>query len=227
LRGQWVDIDPSTWKTGRDLRISVTYGAGNKDAMAARLRSLLDIQFQAGERGYRIATEQDVYEASMELAKAADLPEKFFTDPKTLPPPAPPPPSPVEVGAQVEQMKVQSDEKVKAAELQEEGRQADLRASVDKYRVDKDQETRLLLEKVKAGDAANLEVVKAELKDLPPQPSKKIDDTQEMLRQFAATQQAQTQQLAQIISSIGESMNAPKKVIRDSKGKVVGIQADK
>jgi len=143
LRGNWVDIDPSTWKTGRDLRISVTYGAGNKDALASRLGSILQTQMMAGEKGYRIATEKDVYEAAMDLAKASDLPNKFFSDPSKLPPPTPPP-NPIEVGAQVEQMKNQTDQvRIKSdAQQKDQDRaqrqhESDQDIEIKKYEIDR------------------------------------------------------------------------------------------
>lgn len=151
LLGKWVEIDPSTWKTGRDLRIAVGYGAGNKDAMAQRLLGLLQIQFDSRDKGFRIATEHDVYEAAMELAKAADLPEKFFTDPSQLPPPEPPT-DPVEVGAQVEQMKVESDERIKQAEIDSRERIKQAELEQDERESQREADVRLAIERLKGSD---------------------------------------------------------------------------
>src|SRR6185436_21160810 len=37
LAGQWVPVDPTTWRSRKDFRISVGFAAGNKDAMVSRL----------------------------------------------------------------------------------------------------------------------------------------------------------------------------------------------
>jgi len=96
LRGQWVQIDPSTWKTGRDMRIVVGYGAGNKDALVSRLMMIANMQKEMLVGGLPTVTPQNVYETAIEVTKASDFtaPQRFFTDPTTVPPPQPPQPSP-------------------------------------------------------------------------------------------------------------------------------------
>jgi hypothetical protein len=47
LRGKWVTVDPASWKTGRDMRIVVGYGAGNKDMLMQRLMVILNAQKEA------------------------------------------------------------------------------------------------------------------------------------------------------------------------------------
>ena len=93
LRGQWTAVDPSQWKTGRDMRIVVGYGAGNKDALANRMLKVLSLQKEAMAGGLRIASEQNIYEAVVEYTKASDFtaPQRFWTDPRTLPAPEPQP----------------------------------------------------------------------------------------------------------------------------------------
>jgi hypothetical protein len=126
LRGQWVTVDPSTWKTGRDMRVSVGFGAGNKDVLIARLNNIWAIQTNPIAAQSRISNPKNLYETAMAIVKAADFtaPHKFFTDPSTLPPLPPPPPSSDQIWAMVEGHKIASNERLKLAQLAEESRQA-------------------------------------------------------------------------------------------------------
>lgn len=239
LRGQWVDIDPSTWKTGRDLRISVTYGAGNKDAMAARLSNLIDRQIAAAQAGYRIVSEQDVYEAHMELAKAGDLPEKFFTDPATAGPngsPLPPPekpPNPVLIAAQVEQQKLDSNERIKGVELDQKQMESDQDTAIKRYEVDRRTELQLAIAQLNAGK--DVDVAKLRINGRQgPSTTLKIDGNQELKKAadtVTSMAQSNSEQTKEIISAISaafeglsKSMGAPREVVRDSKGRVTGTR---
>lgn len=229
LRGEWVDIDPSNWKTGRDLRICVGYGAGNKDAMAQRLLGLLDIQFRASEKGFRISTEHDVYEAAMELAKAADLPEKFFTDPSQYPPPESPA-DPVEVGAQVEQMKVESGERLKMADLEQKQRESDQDTAVKQYDIDRRSEIQLAIAQLNAGKDVDV----AKLRQDGPKSMVKIDGSKELgkaasvVEGMAKSNEMQTKEIIGAITAafegLSKSLGSPREVVRDKKGRVTGTR---
>ena len=125
LRGDWVEIDPATWKTGRDMKVTVGFGAGNKDALAARLMNIWAMQTNPIAMQARIAMPDDLFETAQALVKASDFTtNKFFTDPRTLPPPEPPPPTQEQIFAAVEFAKINSNERLKFAELAEKSRQA-------------------------------------------------------------------------------------------------------
>jgi hypothetical protein len=143
LNGQWVQVNPAEWRRRTDFRISVGYAAGNKDALVSRLMMLLNQQMQALQLGLPIVQPKNVYETSVELAKAADMtvPTRFFTDPSTLPPPGPPQPDPTVMAA--EQMKTQSAEKIKAAELHSQEKVKEGELQLQKYQTDQDNETKL------------------------------------------------------------------------------------
>lgn len=105
LRGKWVQVDPATWRNRYDFRISVGFSAGNKDAQVSRLMMIAAMQEKALAGGLPIADARNVYETAMELTKAADFaaPERFWTDPSTVPPKPPPQPDPTVMA--VEQLK--------------------------------------------------------------------------------------------------------------------------
>ena len=110
LRGKWVNIDPATWKTGRDMRVSVGFGAGNKDMLVARLANIWQMQTSQIALQSRIVDPKNLFETAQAIVKASDFTmNKFFTDPTTLPPPPPPPPTTDQVYAAVEQAKIKED----------------------------------------------------------------------------------------------------------------------
>jgi hypothetical protein len=97
LRGKWVEVDPSDWKTNYDMTVSVGLGTNNKDQLVGQLQSLLGIQtqiieMQGGVQG-PLVTLENAYETLKRLQEAMGLKgEKYFTDPteqqQQLPPPA-------------------------------------------------------------------------------------------------------------------------------------------
>lgn len=145
LQGQWVDIDPSTWRRRTDFRISVGYAAGNKDALVARLSMLRAQQMEELQLGLPTVQPRNIYETDIEIAKAADMssPQRFFTDPNLAPPRQPPQPDPTIMAA--EQMKTQSAEKIKAAEIHSAEQIKEGELQVEKYKTDKDNEVKLII----------------------------------------------------------------------------------
>ena len=120
LRGKWVEVDPSDWKSNYDMTVSVGLGTNNKDQLVGQLQTLLQIQqqtiqLQGGAEG-PLVTLQNVYETMKRLQEAMGLKgEKYFTDPAAegeQGPPAPqeePQPDPA---IAKEQLRAQSAENV-------------------------------------------------------------------------------------------------------------------
>lgn len=86
LRGKWVEVDPSDWKTNYDMTVSVGLGSNNKDQLVGQLQGLLGIQqqiieLQGGVNG-PLVTLDNAYETLKRLQEAMGLKgEKYFTDP--------------------------------------------------------------------------------------------------------------------------------------------------
>jgi hypothetical protein len=183
LRGQWTPIDPQSWKTKRDVRISVGVGAGNKDSMAQHLMQMYGIQTSAMQMGARIANESNLYATAIELAKLGGHanPDKFVTDPSKLPPPQPQPPPEVMVA----QMKAQADQQGKQMELQADQQKFAAEAQLNQQQAGQ----QMMLEREKAASELQLKreemMLKAEL------------------AQFEANLQAETQfKIAQLNAGI-------------------------
>lgn len=162
LRGGWVDINPSQWKTGRDMRVVAPFSAGNKDALLQRLMMLGTVQEKMLAGGMPGVTPDNVYNLAQEIAKAADTPaHKFFTDPATLPPPEPPPDHTM-IALEIEKQKVDG-------EMQDEARQAELEQikmaaqdELERYKVDTNAALQIVLAQIKGEQTENLEGKRAE-----------------------------------------------------------------
>jgi hypothetical protein len=119
LREEWIAVDPRSWKTRRDVSVSVGLGTGNKDQMLAHLQMILLAQKESLPLG--ITTPQNIYNALAKLTQNAGFkrPEEFWSDPAKAPP-QPPPPNPEAIKAQAEmqakQMDLQADQQKFQAE---------------------------------------------------------------------------------------------------------------
>lgn len=110
ISGKWVNINPREWKNQFNLNINVGLGTNNKEQQAQHLLGLLQIQQQALAIG--VATPENIYNAAKLYSEALGQKsgDKFFTDPKQLPPQEPQP--------DPELLKIQSAEKLKQMDLQ-------------------------------------------------------------------------------------------------------------
>jgi hypothetical protein len=109
IAGEWTDIDPREWRNQFDVSINVGIGMGNKDQKVQHAMLLLSQQEKVFALG--VASPQNVFEASTELAKLLGHKNgaKFFNDPTKNPPPPKPDPEQGKLQAmmQLEQIKQQ------------------------------------------------------------------------------------------------------------------------
>ncbi len=125
LRGKWVPVDPTDWKSNYDTTVSVGLGSNNKDQLVGQLGQLLEIQariieMQGGVEGPLVKLE-NVYEVLKRQQEAMGLKgDKYFTDPgaeqEGMEAPAEPEAPPVDPRAETEiakaQIKAESDANV-------------------------------------------------------------------------------------------------------------------
>jgi hypothetical protein len=253
LRGKWVDVNPAEWRRRTDFKLSVGYAAGNKDAMVQRLMMIAAQQLQALQLGLPIVQPRNIYETNIELAKAADMstPERFFTDPATVPPPGPPQPDPTVVA--VEQMKSQTTKEVKAAEIQSAEKIKAAEIQQDKYKTDTEANVKLALAGQQAEQAKELEgirgnvqaglkqmdarhtaemekhrtkttlrLAKAKGAEILPEPEDDVTrEEAEEIRQQMGEVMQTVQQLAQ---TIGRAVTAQRRIKRGKDGRAEGVE---
>jgi hypothetical protein len=86
LRGKWVEVDPSDWKTNYDMTVSVGLGSNNKDQLVGQLQMLmgLDAQLAQAQGGMNgpILTWDNVFAKLKKLQEAVGLKgDSYYTDP--------------------------------------------------------------------------------------------------------------------------------------------------
>lgn len=232
LRGKWVQIDPSTWKTGRDMRITVGYGAGNKDSLVSRLMLIGNMQKEMLLGGVPTVTPQNIYETAIELAKASDFtaPQRFFTDPANVPPAGPPKPSPdAELAANIEVQRIQSAEKIKLAELEADGQKTQATLLQKDQEAELEARVKLILKEMEGGASVDLERVRGAIKNEP------IEKGNQKIEALAKSQESAKAELTRFlgdfaskhelsIKQLTDMLNAPREVVRGKDGRVAGVK---
>jgi hypothetical protein len=162
LRNKWVEIDPREWKDQYDMIINVGLGTGNKDIQLAHLERMgaRQIELLSNGKGYMV-TDQNLYNLDTKRAEAMGFkhPEMFISDPASVKPP-PPPPNPdlikIQTEAQIDQAKIQSNEKQRALDAQVQKSLAEINAQTQIYITQLNNQAKEQIEKMKiAADAQN------------------------------------------------------------------------
>lgn len=133
VAGKWIEVNPGSWKKRNQFKIAVAFSAGNKDAQLSRIASMLTYQMKAMEMKLPVVTPENIYNSLVELTKAGGFaaPERFWTDPKNIPPP--PPQSPPEIIKQA--MVNESNERIKAAEIMQQETESIRKADIEVYAI--------------------------------------------------------------------------------------------
>jgi hypothetical protein len=224
LRGEWVEIDPTQWRTGRDMRVVAPYAAGNKDSLLQRLMIHMQIHEKALAGGLPIVQQDDTYELAKMVAFFNDTATtEIYTDPRTIDPP-PPQPDYTAMALEIENKKADNQATDTQVDAEIDKYKADLDAQVKQYQVDANAQLQLALANLKAGNSVDLEKVRANLKVNP------IEFEGEQIAvsdAFSATREANeamAQTLTETIDALKEVINQPKRVVRDEAGKVIGVE---
>lgn len=153
LRNEWVPVDPRSWKTRRDVTVSVGLGTGNKDQMLQHLTMILAAQKEALMIG--VTTPQNIYNALVKLTQNAGFKQadEFWTDPSKTPP-QPKGPSPEEVKAQTEMQKAQMQTQNEQQKFQAQAQLDQQRMAFEAAEKQKDRE--LELEKLRVTESTKI-----------------------------------------------------------------------
>ncbi len=116
LRGQWVPVNPSMWKSKTDCTVSTGIGFGSKNEQLAHLSQMIQFAAQSMSGGLQIVNEQNMYQMAKELVKAMGFAnyQDFLTDPSQIEPS----PDPEQQYKQAEAQLRAEELKIKAGELQ-------------------------------------------------------------------------------------------------------------
>ncbi len=222
LRGKWVEINPTQWRTGRDMRVTAPFAAGNKDSLLQRLLVIGNIHEKALAGGLPIVDAQDSYNLALEIAKAADLPgTKLFTDPSTIPPKPPPP----------DYEAIRLD--IAKQEVDNRANNDEMDAANKRYEIDSDNETKVALAEIqsetqlaiaglKGEQTSELESMRNDFKNQPVTlDNEKIADASRKVDELAQMVMKAQEAVGEMISD----MSAPVKIVRKN-GKIVGKEVN-
>lgn len=236
IGGQWIEVDPGSWKRRDSFKIAVAFAAGNKDAQIGRLMAIANGQLQALTAGIPVCTPENYYATQMELTKAADVtaPSRFWTDPATMPKPPPPPPPESII---THQMDNASAEKIKAAELAQHEKESVRKAELEKYAIDAnagleivhktiDHNHTVAIEGLKASHQAIIDGMAAKFDTDHSQVSKSVDKAHEMIHKQGMGINAIHDTLGKVFEGVqkaGALATARKVIRRNHKGEVDGV----
>jgi len=127
LRNQWVRVNPSEWRTRKDMTVNIGLGIGTRQSNLNHLNAIWEKQAQMVEGGGMnlTVTPKNIYNTAAEMVKNANYkqPGMFFTDPgdKPAPPPSDQQQELQKMQAEIKQREQQLDmerQQVKAKELE-------------------------------------------------------------------------------------------------------------
>ena len=157
LRNQWVTVDPRAWKTRYDMTINVGLGTGTRSERLAHVMSVIALQKEALAGGLtNLVNAQNLYNSAKEVTKLVGLPnvDAYFTDPKTVAPPAvsqphPPPPDPKLAEIQA---RMAFEERQAQAEMAAQNNKAQSELALQHARFEFDKQLALLEHELKVRD---------------------------------------------------------------------------
>lgn len=139
LRGKWIPVNPSDWKTRLNTTVKVGLGAGDRMRKQVSIQQVMALQEKllAGGKGNILVDDKTLYKTIEDFARYSDVSaDKYFLNPEspqviayqqklTEQPPAPDPQmEAIKAQLQVEQMRIQAqmqksmaDNQLKQAEL--------------------------------------------------------------------------------------------------------------
>ena len=144
LRGEWINVDPSSWNVDMDLTINVGLGMGTKQEQLSKLSVVAQKQEQLMQQlglNNPIAPLTQYYNTLTKMCEAADLnPALFFTDPTQAMQaqagqPKAPDPKMVEAQQKMELAKMEAQ-----AKLQQSQQEAQMKGETDRMKAQSDAE---------------------------------------------------------------------------------------
>jgi len=221
IRGNWVNVDPTQWRTGRDMTVVAPFAAGNKDSLVQRLMIHAQVHEKALASGLPIVDADNAYNLAVELARATDVSAtKLYTDPSTVEPP-PPEPDPTMVALEIENKKADNEAADEARKAELEQYKADLNAELERYKVDTNAQLQLILAQSKGETSLSIEQVRAQLRDAHVNKANEINTS---VSQVVTKMNESLEKMAQAVAELDKKSSGARKVVRDDKGRVVGVE---
>lgn len=241
LRNKWVTVDPTTWRSRKDLRLSVGTSAGNKEMLMGSLMQFIGMQMKLLPLG--VTDPHRIYNTLAEIAAAAGFanPDKFFSDPQQQGQPQVPPQlmqqmqqmqqavqklqqenMQLKAGLPAKQWQIQADQQTEQAKAQIEAVQHNGEMQIEQQKIGSQEkiaaaeleskERQVLMQL--AADVLKTQMTAQQTAETPdePQPEAQAVNEQALLAMMAVIQQ------------MAATMAAPKRIIRDDAGRPIGME---
>ena len=232
LRNEWVPMDPRSWNAGMDVKVNVGLGHGTKEQQAGAGQLILSIQERilAGGGGM-IVKPENIYNSARKLVDTVGLPlpQLYFTEPQEQQ--QEPPPNPevikVQMEAQLKEKEMQITQRRHEEQQQQEQARKDkalvLEHERGMYEIQLDAqrkgvETGKGIERKDAEASANIALKQLTTENNEESESNVIEGN------FGGKVADATDALVQIAGQLAMAVTAPKRVVRDEGGKVIGIE---
>ena len=232
LNGKFVSVNPQEWRDQYDMTINVGIGTGDDVQKSQMLVQIAQAQAAVAQSPYaeRLLNPKKIYNVQARLAETAGFknPGEFWVDPDSLPP-AQPKQAPPDPKILLEQAKLQNDVHKTQAEMQIEQQQSAMELEFKRQEAELNRQhevamTELKLESAERIRAAELLMEQTRVQ----QESEKQQEQQETESAEDSGPSVTEMLLAQIqstIATLAASNAAPKQVIRDENGNIIGIQS--
>lgn len=215
LNGKFVSYDPQAWRDQYDMTINVGIGTGDVQQQSQFLLQMAQAQAMAMQSPLagKLITPKNLYNLQARLVENAGFKNvgEFWTDPESLPPEQPKPPQP-DPRVMVEQAKLQNDQQKTQAQMQIEQQKSQVEMQAEQQRFEMKLQFDANQAELKRQHELEIEAMRLQAKQ------------QDALMSAQMNQQPdQMNQVAEALAMLAQSLNAPKQVIRDDMGRVVGV----
>jgi hypothetical protein len=211
LRNTWVAVDPRNWTSRNDMTINVGLGTGGRSERMAQVLALIGLQKEALAAGLtNLVSVENLYNSAKELARVLELKnvDLFFSNPagKT-------------VGDQQNPLLLQAKAQADLQTLQAQagialqGQKADAELALQERKFQLDSQLKLLEHQLKAEDRKTAAFAKLVSEAAPADGASSE----------AGGPGASAALLAELLQTL-RAFNAPKRVVRDEQGRVVGVE---
>lgn len=199
LRGQWVNVDPTSWRNNYDATVEVGLGYGDPDAARFGIAQIAALQekLAAFPETADMVSREKIWESVREICKQYGFrnASRFFNDPSGKEPQPP--------GPSLEEQKLEQEREIKMAEMRVREKEIEV----------KELDVRLSYE---------IEMLKLGVTAVAPQPDPVIPDLGEM--NSTVEKLRESVGIASELSMLRDAMTRPRRVVRDESGSIVGSE---
>lgn len=229
LNGKFISINPQEWRDQYDMTINVGLGTGDDVQKSQMLVQIAQAQAAVAQSPYaeRLLNPKKIYNVQARLAETAGFknPSEFWVDPDSLPPAQPKQALP-DPKILLEQAKLQNDVHKTQAEMQIEQQQGAMELEFKRKEAELNRQHEMAMTELKLESAERIRA--AELLIEQTGGMERASSSQELDSDDSNEQSSNVkimlEQMQNTMTTLAESISAPKIVVRDEDGTVVGIQ---